>query len=88
MKIILDTKSLLIGLAAASFAFFAMGTKSELDSGNGKFKTEIRDNVVVILNTQNGDYLIASDLIDLRRGRWIKGEFYNTFKTAQDNSKK
>lgn len=84
MKIILDTKSLLIGLSLASFAFFAMGTKSQSDSDNGKFKTEIRDNVVLILNTQNGDYLIATDLIDLRRNQWIKGEFYKTFNAAKN----
>jgi len=87
MKIILDTKSLLIGLIGASLAFFAMGTKSQSDSGNGKFQTEIRDNVVLILNTENGDYLIATDLIDLRRNQWIKGEFYKTFKTVKDKNK-
>lgn len=87
MKIILDTKSLLIGLSVASIAFLAMGTKSQSDSDNGKFRTEIRDNVVLILNTQNGDYLIATDLIDLRRNQWIKGEFYKNFKAAKDNNK-
>jgi len=87
MKIILDTKSLLIGLSVASFAFLSMSNKSQLDSDNGKFRTEIRDNVVLILNTQNGDYLIATDLIDLRRNKWIKGEFYKTFKTAKDDNK-
>lgn len=87
MKIILDTKSLLIGLSAASLAFFTMGTKSQSDSDNGKFQTEIRDNVVLILNTQNGDYMVATDLIDLRRNQWIKGEFYKTFKAAKDTNK-
>jgi len=87
MKIILETRSLLIGLSVASFAFLAMSNKSQLDSDNGKFRTEIRDNVVLILNTQNGDYLIATDLIDLRRNHWIKGEFYKTFKSAKDDNK-
>lgn len=87
MKIILDTKSLLIGLSAATFAFFTMGSKSQSESDNGKFQTEIRDNVILILNTQNGDYLVAPDLIDLQRNKWIKGEFYKTFKTAKDNNK-
>jgi hypothetical protein len=87
MKIILDTKSLLIGLSLASFAFFAMSNKSEYNSGNGKFRSEIRDNVVLILNTENGDYIVATDLIDLRRNQWIKGEFYKIFKTVKDNNK-
>lgn len=87
MKIILDTKSLVIGLSVASFAFLAMSNKPQLDSDNGKFRTEIRDNVVLILNTQNGDYLIATDVIDLRRKQWIKGEFYKSFQTAKDNNK-
>ncbi len=87
MKITLDTKSVLIGLAMASFAFFAMGSKSQTDSDTGKFKTEMRDNVVLILNTQNGDYLIATDLGELRRNQWMKGEFYQTFKTAKGNKK-
>jgi hypothetical protein len=87
MKIILDTKSLLIGLSAASFAFFAMGSKSQLESDNGKFQTEIRDNGIVILNTQNGDYLFAQDLIDIRRNHWIKGEFYKSFNMVKENNK-
>ena len=88
MKIILDTKSLFIGLAAASFAFLAMGSKTPQESENGKFQTEIRDNVIVILNTQNGDYLFAADLIDIRRNNWVKGEFYKSFSTAKDSNKK
>jgi hypothetical protein len=87
MKIILDTKSLLIGLTAASFVFFAMGSKSQLESDNGKFQTEIRENGIVILNTQNGDYLFAPDLIDIRRNQWIKGEFYKSVKIVNDNNK-
>lgn len=87
MKIILDTKSLCIGLAAAGFAFLAMGNKSQLDTSNGKFQIEIRDKVVIIMNTQNGDYLVAPDMIDLQRNKWIKGEFYKSFKTAKDQNK-
>lgn len=88
MQITLDTKSLIIGLSAATLAFFTMGSKSQLGSDTGKFKTEIRDGVVVILNTQNGDYLIATDQIDLRRNLWIKGEFYKSFNAGKDNGKK
>lgn len=87
MKITLDTKSLFLGLAVAGFAFLAMGNTSQLETSNGKFQTEIRDKVIIILNTQNGDYLIAPDLIDLQRNKWIKGEFYKSFKTAKDQNK-
>jgi len=87
MKITLDTKSLLIGLTVASFAFLAIGSKSQLETNNGKFQTTMRDNVILILNTENGDYLVAADLIDLRRNKWIKGEFYKSFKTAKDPNK-
>ena len=87
MKIILDTKSLFIGLAAASFAFLAMSSRSQVESENGKFQTEIRKNGIVILNTENGDYLFAADLIDIKRNQWVKGEFYKSFKTAKDSNK-
>lgn len=79
MKITIDVKSLLIGLAVASVAFFAMGTKSQADPENGKFKTEMRDNVVIILNTQNGDFIVATDLLDIKLNRWKKGAFYQIF---------
>jgi hypothetical protein len=64
-----------------------MGSKSQSESENGKFQTVIRDNVIVILNTQNGDYLFASDLIDIRRNQWIKGAFYKSFNTVKENNK-
>lgn len=87
MKITLDTKSLFIGLAVAGFAFLTMGNTSQLETSNGKFQMEIRDKVIIILNTENGDYLVAQDLIDLQRNKWIKGEFYKNFKTAKDPNK-
>jgi hypothetical protein len=87
MNITLDTKSLCIGLAAAGFTFLAMGNTSQSDASNGKFQIEIRDKVVIILNTQNGDYLVAPDMIDLQRNKWIKGEFYKSFKTAKDQNR-
>lgn len=83
MKIVLDVKSILIGLLLASVAFLAMSNKSQQESKNGKFTTEIRDNMVIILNTENGDYIIGKSLNDIIRDRWIKGEFYQTFKTAK-----
>lgn len=87
MKIILETKSLLIGIVTASCAFLAMSSKSPQESENGKFQTEIRTNGIVILNTQNGDYLFAADMIDIRRNNWVKGEFYKSFRTAKESNK-
>jgi len=84
MKITIDVKSLLIGLAVASVAFLAMGTKSQADPENGKFKTEIHDNVVVILNTQNGDFIVAADLNDINFSRWKKGAFYQIFEMQKE----
>lgn len=87
MKITLDTKSLLFGLAIASVGFFMMSSKSQSDQQNGKFRSEIENNQVVILNTENGDYIIAPDMRDIGKVQWIKGQFYNTFQTAKDNKK-
>ncbi|WP_442589058.1 hypothetical protein ACSBL2_23835 [Pedobacter sp. AW31-3R] len=88
MKITLDTKSLSIGFLAAAIGFATISSKSVTDTGGGRFRTEINNNnAVVILDTENGNYIIASDMIDAARGKWIKGEFYNTFKTAKGNKK-
>ena len=87
MKIVLDTKSLLIGLSVATLAFFTISGKSHSEAENGKFRSEIFNNSVVILNTQNGDYIIAPDMRDVGKTQWIKGEFYETFKTGKDNKR-
>ncbi len=87
MKVILDTKSLFIGLSIATLGFLTISSKSQSEQENGKFRTEIRDNAVIILNSQNGDYIIAPDMRDVGRVQWVKGEFYKTFKTAKDNKK-
>jgi len=87
MKIVLDTKSLLIGLSVATLAFFTISGKSQSEPDNGKFRTEVFNDTVVILNTQNGDYIIAPGIRDVGKTQWIKGEFYSTFKTAKDNKR-
>lgn len=87
MRIILDTKSLLIGLATASCAFLAMSSKSQQETEIGKFQTEVRPNGIVILNTQNGDYLFAADIINIKRNQWIKGEFYKSFTVDKEVKK-
>jgi hypothetical protein len=64
-----------------------MGSKSQSESANGILQTEIRDNVIVMLNTQNGDYLFATDLIDIRRNQWIKGALYKSLNTVNEKKK-
>ncbi|TDS13169.1 hypothetical protein [Sphingobacterium paludis] len=80
MKIIIDAKSLLIGALIASVAFLSMGNKSQTTNDTGKFQTQIRDNIVIITNTQNGDYIIATDRFDVNKNRWISGEFNKSFR--------
>ena len=72
---------------SSRICFFGDGQQVSDGSSNGKFQIEIRDKVVIIMNTQNGDYLVAPDMIDLQRNKWIKGEFYKSFKTAKDQNK-
>ena len=80
-------KVLIYRACSSELRLFGDGSKTPIESENGKFQTEIRDNVIVILNTQNGDYLFAADLIDIRRNNWVKGEFYKSFSTAKDSNK-
>ena len=87
MKIVLDTKSLLIGLSVATLAFFTISGKSQSEPDNGKFRTEVFNDTVVILNTQNGDYIIAPGIRDVGKTQWIKGEFYKSFNAVKDGNK-
>jgi|GEM_PF-1946143 len=65
-----------------------MGTKSQADPENGKFKTEMRDNAVIILNTQNGDFIVATDFNDVLFNRWKKGRFYHVFEKQNEVKKR
>ncbi|KGE12580.1 hypothetical protein [Sphingobacterium deserti] len=80
MKIVIDAKSLIIGALIASVAFLSMGNKSQPTYETGKFQTQIRDNMVIITNTQNGDFIIATDRFDVNKNRWIAGEFNKNFR--------
>ncbi|WP_316803675.1 hypothetical protein [Pedobacter nototheniae] len=87
MKITLDTKSLLIGILGAGLMFTAISFKNGQDQNGGRFRTEINDHVVVILDSETGNYIIAPAMYDVNKVQWLKGEFYQTFKTGKDNKK-
>ncbi|MCZ4244118.1 hypothetical protein [Pedobacter punctiformis] len=87
MKITLDTKSLLLGFLGTGLMFAAISFKSAQDQGSGRFHTEVNDHVVVILDSETGNYIIAPSMYDVNKIQWIKGEFYQTFKVAKDNKK-
>ncbi|MDR6786230.1 hypothetical protein ABIE26_004949 [Pedobacter africanus] len=87
MKITLDVKSLLLGVLAAGLMFTAFSFKSTQGQGSGRFSTEVHDHVVVILDTETGHYIIAPSMYDVSKIQWLKGEFYDTFKTGKDNKK-
>ena len=87
MKITLDAKSLLMGFLASGLMFTVISFKSTSDQSKGKFRTEVNDHVVVILDTETGNYIIAPSMYDISKIQWIKGEFYETFKTGKDNKK-
>lgn len=87
MKVTLDIKSLIIGVLSAALIVITMSNKPSSEQIGGKFRTEVENNMIVILNTENGDYLVAPEMRDFGKVQWVKGEFYNTFKTAKDNKK-
>ena len=87
MKITLDTKSLLLGFLGAGLMFVAISFKNTQDQSSGRFRTEVNDHVVVILDSETGSYIIAPSMYDSGKIQWFKGEFYQTFKTGKDNKK-
>lgn len=87
MKITLDTKSLLLGFLGAGLILTAISFKSGQDQSGGRFRTEVNDHVVVILDSETGNYIIAPAMYDVSKVQWLKGEFYQTFKVAKDNKK-
>ncbi|MFD2581214.1 hypothetical protein ACFSR6_01840 [Pedobacter vanadiisoli] len=88
MKITLDTKSLLLGFLGAGLMFAAISFKNDQNQVGGKYRTEVNaNNMLVILDSETGNYIIAPDMRDIGKVQWIKGEFYKTFSTAIDNKK-
>jgi len=87
MKITLDTKSLLLGFLGAGLMFTAISFKNTQNQSSGRFQTEVHDHIVVILDSETGNYIIAPSMYDVNKIQWLKGEFYQTFKVAKDNKK-
>ena len=88
MKITLDTKSLLLGFLGAGLMFTAISFKNGQDQNIGRYRTEVNaNNLVVILDTETGNYIIGPGIQPFGKVQWIKGEFDKTFSTALDNKK-
>ncbi|MEH3114574.1 hypothetical protein [Pedobacter terrae] len=88
MKITLDSKSLLLGFLGAGLMFTAISFKNSQDQVGGRYRTEVNaSNIVVILDSETGNYIIAPGIQAAGRVQWIKGEFNKTFSTAIDNKK-
>ncbi|TCD20357.1 hypothetical protein EZ456_19620 [Pedobacter psychrodurus] len=88
MKITLDTKSLLLGFLGAGLMFTAISFKNERGPLIGRYRTEVNaNNMVVILDTESGDYIIAPALQEGGKATWFKGEFDKTFIAAIDNKR-
>lgn len=88
MKITLDTKSLLLGFLGAGLMFTAISFKNGQDQTGGRYHTEVNaNNLVVILDTETGNYIIGPGMQSSGKVQWIKGEFNETFSTAVDNKK-
>jgi hypothetical protein len=87
MKITLDLKSIIIGFLGAALLLSIISFKNNGDENEGKFKTVMNENGLVILDSQTGAYIVAPSMRDVGRVQWIKGDFYSTHKTGKDNKK-
>lgn len=88
MKITLDGKSLIFGFLAAGLMFMAISFKNAKNENDGKFRAIVGNtNAIVILDSENGNYIIAPDMRDVGKVQWIKGDFSSTYQTAKDNKK-
>lgn len=88
MKITLDTKSLLLGFLGAGLMFTAISFKNGQDQIGGRYRTEVNaNNLILILDTETGNYIIAPNLQEAGKATWFKGDFNRTFSTAVDNKR-
>jgi hypothetical protein len=75
MKTTLDTKSILIGILTTGLCLTIISSKNHVGPTDGRYKTEVNNNnVVVILDTQTGQYIIAPEVRDAGKIQWLKGE--------------
>jgi hypothetical protein len=87
MKITLDLKSIMIGFLGTALLVSMISFKNNSDENEGKFKTVMGEQGIVILDSQTGAYIIAPIMREAVKVQWIKGYFYNTHKTGKDNKK-
>jgi len=87
MKVTLDTKSILIGFLGAALLLTAFSFKQNSDDQEGKYRTTMVDKGVIILDTQNGDYIFTPYLPASGKVEWYKGSFQNTHSVSADNTK-
>ncbi|WP_316829034.1 hypothetical protein [Pedobacter miscanthi] len=88
MKITLDTKSLLLGFLGAGLMFTAISFKNGQDQTGGRYHTEVNaNNMIVILDSETGNYIVAPAMQEAGKATWLKGEFNKTFNKAVDNQR-
>lgn len=77
----------MIGFLGTALLVSIISFKNNSDENEGKFKTVIGEQSIVILDSQTGAYIIAPAMRDFGKVQWIKGDFYSTHKTGKDNKK-
>jgi hypothetical protein len=88
MKLTLDIKSILTGILIAGIGMAITSGKNLEEPTEGRYRTEVNNNnVVVIIDTHTGRFLIAPQMQAAGKVQWIKGEFQQTFNVAKDNKK-
>lgn len=89
MKYTLDTKSAIIGFLGAALLISTISFKNGNNNDrDGKYTTVVgQEGTVVILDSQNGSYIIAPSMKDFGKVQWIKGDFESTHKSGKDNKK-
>jgi len=84
MKNQLDIKSTVIGFLSAALLIAIFSFKSSNTESGGKFQTDVSENGVIILDTESGAYIIATDMTGYH---WTKGNFANTHQISKDNTR-
>lgn len=78
MKITLDIKSLLIGILSAGLVLTFLSSKNYDTPTEGRFRIEMKDKVIVILDTETGKFLIAPQVKESGEIQWEGGYFEHT----------
>jgi len=80
MKNQIDLKSLLIGFLGAGLLIATLSFKDSHPENQGRYQTEVSQTGVVILDTQDGSYIMSTELTN---NHWVKGDFYTTHKASK-----